>query len=153
MTQTFSYRTKIHSCLFNPLYCSLSSSWTQFQTHTIIPLYFKKGFDHHASLYIIVFSKAIGIVYLPSGKCSMNVSWMNSREFKFSLTNNLIFLQCLTFTIFLNPSSYFFFWIRNIMVFILGNVHLSFYLLWDSLSSVASDVLFLSIWWSVSTTP
>lgn len=116
LTQTFSYRTKIHSCLFNPLYCSLSSSWTQFQTHTIIPLYFKKGFDHHASLYIIVFSKAVGIVYLPSGKCSMNVSWMNSREFKFSLTNNLIFLQCLTFTIFLNPSSYFFFWIRNIMV-------------------------------------
>lgn len=109
LTQTLSYRTKIHSCLFNPLYCSLSNSWTQFQTHTIIPLYFKKGFDHHASLYIIVFSKAIGIVYLPSGKCSMNVSWMNSREFKFSPTNNLIFLQCLTLPFFWTQAVTFFF--------------------------------------------
>lgn len=45
LTQTVSYITKIHSCVFNPLYCSLASCWTQFQTHTITPLYFKKGFD------------------------------------------------------------------------------------------------------------
>lgn len=103
LTQTFSYITETYPCVFNAAERNCK--------HTIMPFYFRKEFEGttNVSLYIIVFSKAASTVCLPSGKCSINVCWMNSKEFIFNLINSLIFLQGLTHAVFLNPSGYFYF--------------------------------------------
>lgn len=102
-------------------------------SHHHTTLFPKRIWGDHQLLFIDrCISKATSTVYLPSGRYSINMYWMDSEEVKCSILTNIIFLQCLTHILFLNSSVHFYFFhLENFngshlqKTFTVGNVQLS----------------------------